>query len=97
MREAKRRGGAVDKDRDRAVAFTIKDDAAKPTAASRAERDNRGETHFEWLARIVLEEDRRLAPFTYGEPATGGERRRWDLRKGLFAAARTRRALLQDG
>lgn len=60
-------------------------------------RGDHGETHFEWLVRVVLEEDRRRAPFTYEDPTERGERRRWDLRAGLFAADRTLRAAFQGG
>jgi hypothetical protein len=59
--------------------------------------ETRGETHFEWLARLVLEEDRRRTPFIYGEGTDVRERRRWDLRSSLFAADRTRRAPVVGG
>lgn len=72
-------------------------DTASSNAMSGGGSDDRGETHFEWLARRVLEQDRRIAPFTYGERTDRAERRRWDLRTALFATDRTRRALLQDG
>lgn len=52
-----------------------------------------GETHFEWLVRVVLEQDRRQTPFAYGGKAGLHDRRHWDLRASLFAP----RALLQGG
>lgn len=78
------------------MAFTSRIGTASAPIASDGYADDGGETHFEWLARIVLEEDRRRTPFTYGNK-DAGERRRWDLKASLFSTDRTRRLQLRGG
>jgi hypothetical protein len=78
------------------VAFTSRTKTASASITFDGNVDDGGETHFEWLARIVLEEDRRRTPFTYGNK-DAGERRRWDLKASLFSTERTRRLQLRGG
>ena len=62
-----------------------------------ADAEGRAETHFEWLARIILEQDRRQTPFSYRQPPLRGERRRWDLKASLLATERLPGMLLRNG
>ncbi len=71
--------------------------AATIRASSEPEKEASSETHFEWLARIVMEQDRRQRPFTYGSSDDDRERRRWDVKASIFASASMNRALPQAG